>query len=264
MTSYRIAFCIAGLLLVGALITAIKYSPKGEWFWGKVLKGVDGEKIKGLVKKQKIDEINIIQALSSAKSFDEQTYFLNKIQSAIQYAIGRHDWYERQRLTIFQLTLAAASFMFVICGLALEVEIISAFQTGYFVFFTLFIAIVGVASALYLYNSELDGDRPYRSVSDVRFWYFRYNLPDHPRAKKEDSNTNQAAAVIKQRKTFFERIAEYGTLDESIREDLEQLFILQVLQRYKSASLTRMRWTLVYIVGAFCILILLSLGTVFL
>jgi hypothetical protein len=34
--------------------------------------------------------------------------------------------------------------------------------------------------------------------------------------------------------------------DKSLREDLEQLFILQVLQLYKTESLTRLRWLLAY------------------
>ena len=55
-----------------------------------------------------------------------------------------------------------------------------------------------------------------------------------------------AESVADERERFFSRIGENFSLKASLREDLEQLFILHTLQRYKSESLKRMRWVLSY------------------
>lgn len=256
-------FLILDLILIIALVGRLIWAPNGKWFWGEARKGLDGSNIDSLIEAQKNAEIEVVDRLPKTKDFDEQAYFLNKIQTAIQYAIGRHDWYEQQRSTIYQMTLAGASFMFVICGMALGATDAVLFHFGYFAVFTVAIAVISVVAALWRYNSELDADRPYRSVSDIRFWYFRYNFPDHSSQSKADTNIEIATAELEQRKRFFNKIDGYATLNASVREDLEQLFILQILQRYKSESLTRLRWTLAYMIGAFCLHIILSLGVAF-
>lgn len=259
LSSANCWFVALGIILIVLLTLSLVYAPKGKWFWGQVRRGIDRDKIQQLIDDQQSIEVGIVGHVPTSPTFDEQNYFVTKIHNSIQYAIGRHDWYERQRINIYQLTLAAASFMFVICGLALGVDKSIPFHFGFFAFFSLLIAIIGIVFALWRYNAELDGDRPYRSISDIRFWYFRYNLPNHSDNKGSQDNIDQAKNVLNQRNAFFERVRENLNLDQSLREDLEQLFILQVLQRYKSESLTKMRWGLIYMVAAFCVLIVLSM-----
>jgi hypothetical protein len=110
------------------------------------------------------------------------------------------------------------------------------------------LSVISIAWSAWLYNSELDKDRPYRSVSDIRFWYYRYNLPARSALiSAGESLLSQAQAVLEERKIFFDRISDNLKVGESMREDLEQLFILQVLQRYKSESLSQLRWLLSYL-----------------
>ncbi len=56
----------------------------------------------------------------------------------------------------------------------------------------------------------------------------------------------QANEIFSERSAYFDRLMDNVTLTASLREDIEQLFTLQTLQRYKSESLTRMRWTMSY------------------
>ena len=128
-----------------------------------------------------------------------------------------------------------------------------------FCIYSVLLAVFGIWIALLRYNAELDGDRPYRLVSDIRFWYFRYNIPTHSESVSGGSVLNSAGSVLRERANFIDRISKNFTLKNSIREDLEQIFILQVLQRYKSESLTRMRWSLVYLICCFTIQVLLTI-----
>ena len=259
LSTAKVFFIAFGIVITIGLIIAIAKAPNGKWIWGQVRSGLDGDNIRELMNEQHKLEESIVHKLPSNSKFDEQAYIVQKVQAAIQYAIGRHDWYEQQRNTIYQMTLAAASFMFVLCGLALGIEEQVPFHFGFFSVFAVLIAIIGIVAALWRYNKELDADRPYRSVSDIRFWYFRYNLPEHSDQHELNGNVQKAKSVLEQRKLFFERIEGHGSLTKSLREDLEQVFILQVLQRYKSESLTQMRWGLLYMVAAFCTLMLASM-----
>jgi hypothetical protein len=106
------------------------------------------------------------------------------------------------------------------------------------------VLIIALFRIVSLYDAELDQDRPYRMVSDVRYWFFRYSLPDRGRRAGEADAATLATEVVKEREKYFDRVLANSSLPISIREDLEQLFILHVLQRYKQQSLQAMRWVL--------------------
>jgi hypothetical protein len=111
------------------------------------------------------------------------------------------------------------------------------------------IAVIALCFAIYHYNKELGADRPYRFISDIRTWYFRYNLPEHS-SSGDSAMLSAANDVANQRKQFFSRVVDNIAPDTSLREDIEQLFILQVLQRYKSESLHSLQWILTYTIFA--------------
>lgn len=97
-----------------------------------------------------------------------------------------------------------------------------------------------ITRAVFLYNIELDADRPYRLVSDVRHYYYVYNMPE-PINKNGNKYTDIANIVCDKRNEFINRITENFDGIESTREDIEQIFILQTLQMHKSRSLKKMR-----------------------
>jgi hypothetical protein len=210
-------------------------------------------KINELVEKSQISEISLldplINSLNGISCGDRLKYIGDRISKGIDYAIRRHDWYEDQRSRIFQGIVAISSAMFVVCGWIAKTS--SDLHSQHLIGF-LSIALIALVRAIYYYNQELDASRPYRMVSDIRLWYFKYNVLEKSLEKPNSPSHDELAAnVLDQRLNFFKRLAGNLDVPQSMREDLEQIFILQLLQKYKSESLTKMRWTLSYLIVAF-------------
>jgi hypothetical protein len=179
-------------------------------------------------------------------------YFVKKLFAAIDYAVKRHDWFEDQRSRIFQTTLTLLSAVLAVVAIIAKVGVNKPLPL------ILLITAAGTSIVFvkmaWLYSKELNADRPYRLVSDVVFWFFRYNLPSTPMGGFTAETAKAAATkVLEERKRFFDRVTEHFPLFKSVREDIEQLFILQVLQHYKSESLTKMQWLLNYFIIFACL-----------
>ncbi len=182
---------------------------------------------------------------STGENEIQDGYLRDKIFHAIDYAINRHDWYEHQRTVVFNISTTICAV--VIAGLASVAsakiiepndEVISV------VMCVLVSSCVTICRNIYLFNEELDAHRPYRSISDIRFWYFKYNL-----SETSVSNPRERVfGVSEQRKLFFKRALRNFDNVFSLREDLEQIFILQILQKHKSESLKNMRVVMRYFV----------------
>lgn len=226
------------------------------------------DKISSILKKTQEEELDKIKSdvtgILSEKDKSSRDYFTAKISSAIDYAIKRHDWYEEQRAKILQSGFSLFSFTALVLGIIIKTSpnFVASFTVKLTVLVIAILCLITILRVVVLYNSELDADRPYRLISDIKTWYFRYNLPSSSMDCLK-AIEQQANKVANERKEFFDRIISQVDLNQSIREDLEQIFILQVLQRYKSESLTKMRWTIsAYVVAMtvlFCLLIAISL-----
>jgi hypothetical protein len=238
-------------LLLTVYIVCVLRLPKGNWPTRRKL--AEDEELKRSVDKLKTEltteEINALQAHQALSRPDENQFasIRDKVLQAIDYAIKRHDWYEDQRFRIFQIVLGVATLALTFAGFFLKSPPNSS--EFYWAFGGLLVFIfVAIVRGVLLYNRELDADRPYRSIADIRFWFFRYNLPQHSSGDAPPKLLARVRSVADERRRFFKRILD--TLDpyHSMREDLEQLFILQVLQRHKTESLRRLRWLLGYTV----------------
>ncbi len=238
------------LAVLVAYIVCVFRLPKGIWKTHAKLSQdkKSKEAVEDLKRELKAEELKLLRSkLSEATSSQIQAPAVrDKVFRAIDYAIKRHDWYEDQRSRIFQIILGISTLVLTITGFFLkDVPHFLPLYCSILGFFLIILLTLSVA--VFHYNKELDADRPYRSISDIRFWFFRYNLPSHSSAGKESRDIRERAeAVVRERRRFFNRIVENFDPDESLREDFEQLFILQVLQLYKTESLTRLRWLLSY------------------
>jgi hypothetical protein len=184
----------------------------------------------------------LIPRKGDTEAADTLSHLKDKLFRAIDYAIRRHDWYEDQRSKVLQATLAIASAFLAIAGFSVRLNSnISGPGTVIAVGMAI-TALLGLLRNILLFRSELNQDRPYRYISDIRFWFFGYNLPQE-RNKLFSSKAPLALAksVAEDRKRFFSRVSDNFSLSRSLREDLEQLFILHVLQKYKATSLTKMQ-----------------------
>jgi hypothetical protein len=231
-------------------IFGICQAPKGVWQMRK--QQTKNDKIRLLVKDAQTDEIKKISAQLLNGKQDDGTYLLTKIPAAINYAIGRHDWYEEQRANIFKNTLTVGGIVLAALGLYSGLQTTPSDLAKLIILGVGLTILAAVVYIVHLYNVELDGDRPYRLISDIRFWYFRYTLHGlASRIGQKPDFEKIARNELDDRTKYFDAIMEISTLPNLIREDIEQLFILHVLQRYKHESVQKMRWAFSWLIICF-------------
>jgi hypothetical protein len=253
---FVVVLCTVQLILLGVLVYAIFWREDTAWGFGRLRNVSD---LRGSVRdvasaqaKWEREAIEKAQErfVDDWEKESSSAHFLKKLSSAIDYAIKRHDWYEEQRAKMFQASVAILTIVLTALTIMSRVGSLSAQPTAWLVAGLSAGCLLSMLRVAYLYNVELDADRPYRLISDIRFWYFRYNLPGQV-AGGEVVDNKQAVAlaqsVADQRKQFVERALSNAELVSSVREDLEQLFILQVLQHHKSESLKKLRHVLSFL-----------------
>lgn len=172
--------------------------------------------------------------------------FQERLYKIIDYAIGRHDWYDEQRTQFLQIGLALMAV-----GASLGAILVNFGKTWYISIYTLASVILVVLSIflsgliqLYLYNKGIQRDYPYRKIADIRSWYFKYNFPsglEDNLSKDPSIAYNQVKEVKDNLEKFYGRILECANdKTNCIKEDLEQIFILLLLQRYRQQQVKSM------------------------
>lgn len=170
---------------------------------------------------------------------DQQKAFQDRIYKIIDYAIGRHDWYDGQRHQFLQIGLALMAV-----GASLGAILVNFGKTWYISAYSLGLVILVVSSIffsglyqLYLYNHGIQRNYPYRQIADIRSWYFKYNFPsglEDNLSNNFDIAYDQVNEVKDNIGKFFDRVLEYADdANKLLKEDLEQIFILLLLQRYR-------------------------------
>ena len=173
-----------------------------------------------------------------------------RLYRMIQYSIGRQDWYDNHQHRMLNIGIAfvAASFALgtFIIAISSNVSLLTSMLGGMTALCTFGTGII----LIFYYNRGLARDHPYRKIVDIRSWYFIYNFPSglkdtigkgYEEAKKQVEETIDAYEV------FLKRWLEYcPDRNRFIEEDLEQVFILQILQRYRYQAVKTMSKILFY------------------
>ncbi|WP_193366949.1 hypothetical protein [Pelagibius marinus] len=191
-------------------------------------------------------ELGLISEVIGKSEANTPDRLIAKIHKAIQYAIDRHDWYEDQRYRVLQTHVSISIFILTSIGIALRLGTALSDLEKWILIGIACSTAIGLFIILFLFNKELDTDRPYRLISDVRFWFYRYVLGSEKINPKSMNNDELVHKIVGMRERFFKKLIENFDLKKSIREDLEQVFILQTLQLHKSASLNQLRWAFTY------------------
>lgn len=261
--SMSTVICTLQVAIPLAYFAALLFLPRGYWATLQKLKEDDDarKRIETAAAARQDAEKTVFRDFLSAhpKLADDPTWLREKVYRAIDYAIRRHDWYEDQRARMFQVLLAVLTISVSFVGLVLT-NTKSSLLDSWGLLAILSVVFVALARAIFLYNHALDADRPYRLVSDIRFWFFRYNLPEHSeQLTRKPDVVRIATRVLDERDRFLTRIKDNLDPANSLREDFEQIFILHVLQRYKHESLQRLSWLLAYSLVALLVLVVLAL-----
>ncbi|MCA0933108.1 hypothetical protein LCM02_11640 [Lutimonas saemankumensis] len=189
-------------------------------------------------------------------SEDEISNIQERLYKMIDYSSSLHERYDRQRNGLLQigLTLIAASSG--IGTIVHNISIDSSVLTNSFLW--VFISVLFLTGLIILINfaRKIELNHPYRKVADIRSWYFKYNFPkvfsDRLKGDISDQKT-QVKEVNDAYGDFLSRWMEYANeKDRFVKEDLQQVFILQLLQRFKFQQVKSMKLILVYglIVGS--------------
>jgi len=210
------------------------------------------------------------KAISDAKIDQGQEELIrDRLYRMIDYAINRHDWYDDQRYRFLQIGLALMA-----AGAALLSAFAALSKTlmiSTYVFFCLLgigisVFLTGL-SLVYLYNQGVARNHPYRKIVDISSWYFAYNFPsglsDHLSSSR-DIAKKQVQESFECLEKFFDRWLQLAKERQGfLKEDLEQAFILLLIQRYRYQQVKKMSSTLFLGMKVATLLILLTLVVFF-
>ena len=209
-------------------------------------------------------------AISGAKLDPIQEGLIrDRLYRMIEYAISRHDWYDDQRYRFLQIGLAlmAAGAALLSAFSALSKTLMISIQ-AFYCLLAIGIAVFGTGlSLVYLYNKGVARDHPYRKIVDISSWYFAYNFPsglsDHL-SSSQDLAKKQVKESFDCLERFFGRWLQLAKENQGfLKEDLEQAFILLLMQRYRYQQVKQMSSTLFLGMVTATLLILLTLGVFF-
>ena len=210
----------------------------------------DEEMKKEFFKEAKKNAQEMKDRLVKSANFYDKEKISERLYRMILYTIGRHDWYDVHQHRLLNIgiafiaaSLALSTFMLAIVSKISLVTQILGSVTVFCIFGT------GLILVIY-YNRRLARDHPYRKIVDIRSWYFIYNFPSGLKdalSKEFDEAKKQIKETIDAYEVFLRRWLEFSSdQDKFIEEDLEQVFILQLLQSYRYQAVKFMSKILFY------------------
>jgi hypothetical protein len=190
-----------------------------------------------------------------------------RLYKMIDYTVKRHDWYVDQCHRLQQIgiaLIASGAAIAAIFGKVDSLARITQYLAGVFV---VSLVLLGF-TLVYLYNSYLAGDHPYRKVVDISSWFFKYSFPEKlPQNLSGSPETarKQVAQEAEGIAKFFERFLSHAKRDiDLIREDIEQVAVLLLLQRYRAQQVRTMARTLSWgLLFSIVVFVLLTLSFLF-
>lgn len=134
-----------------------------------------------------------------------------RLYRMIQYAIDRHDWYETQRHRFLMLSIGllgvVATLSPVLASLAADMPLLIVAAA---VVSLLWISITGFR--MILIYARLIGPRyPFRQLTDIRSWIFRYNFSAASSAPSLSTTASMADAQVRDVLDAFKNFSNDGS-----------------------------------------------------
>jgi hypothetical protein len=204
--------------------------------------------------------VDLLQArFDGAARTDERKAAQERLWNMIQYAIGRHDYWDAYRTRYLTIATALMAVAAAASGILANTKA-WGFAVG--VLYVSFIVLAATGFLLvYRFKTDTSPDYPYRNEARVRSWIHLYTLGKNARLLDLTSqNARDLAAnqYVNNLNTFTHNWAAMSEW-EHMQEDLEQVLILYVLQAYKREFAKRMAFILE--IGLLVFVALLGLAT---
>lgn len=173
----------------------------------------------------------------------------------INYAIGRFDYYSEQKNKFLNIGLSfigvSATFLGILLSNSSSIPCFLK-TCGYIDSVVLFIT--GVAMLLF-YNSYMTPNYPYRKIMDIHSWYFKYKFSDKLDYELSNKKIKADRQIFEVTKNYMSSVYNWTnksrTKNYFIKEDIEQVAILQLLQKYSRDCVNKMKWAMNWGIAVF-------------
>lgn len=193
--------------------------------------------------KEELQRTELSLVTGAQLSEEELKVTQDRLYKMIDYTVKRHDWFVDQCHRLLQIGLAliaSGSAVGAIFGKLENLPRITEYLAWAFA-----LSLFGTGLRLvYWYNNYLSGEHPYRKAVDITSWFFKYRFPQGlaPNlSSSPETAIQQVAQEVDNIKKYFDKFLEHAKNNLNlVREDIEQVAILLILQRYRDQQVKRM------------------------
>jgi len=180
--------------------------------------------------------------------FDNVDEVSARLYNMINYAIGRYDHYANLRHKYLTLGLSIIGVGATLIGVSTNFFGTINFVSEVLVILSFISLLISGLKIVFVYNKYTTADYPYRKIVNIQSWYFKYKLGE----KSSLSLSNVYSKAFKQveyvtkdyLKGLYSWVDKANSKNYFIKEDLEQVAILHLLQKYGRDCVERMKKTL--------------------
>lgn len=197
--------------------------------------------------KEELQQAELSEVTGAQLTDNQLDIVQDRLYKMIDYTVKRHDWYVDQCHRLLQIGLALIATAAAIAAILVKLENLARAMD--YLAWAFALSLFGTGLLLvYLYNSYLSGVHPYRKVVDIHSWYFAYRFPqplDPNLSRSPEKAKQQVGQEKKYIAEYFARFLPHSKDRSSlIREDIEQVAILLILQRYRAQQVKAMAQSL--------------------
>jgi len=200
------------------------------------------------------------------KKYDEskKDALLARLAEMRNYAVERHDYYEKYRVLYLNIGLALIAASATLGGLLVSIFNKVGMKHPCFFILAVFSFMVTGIILVWRYVNETTPDYPYRGIAKIRSWFYVYNVDKSlgvkTKLKTEEEQRKAKETYCNNLKKYVDDFFDiYKEKDNTIIEDIEQVFILFILQGYKRNFTQKMAAVLKWGLTIACILFALGI-----
>jgi len=187
---------------------------------------------------REVFEEKIKKNIKSILKHQNKEEIKERLKRMINYAVSRHDYYESYRRNYLNISIGIIGFAGILSTLVLNlIKNISINSLSFFIFGIFYLFATGFILIWY-YARKTSPDYPYRLWADTKSYFHKYSLQKveyidnmfENKNKKNSRAKNTADNFLKFSLAWLDLLHDE---EKIILEDLEQVYILFLLQDYK-------------------------------